>query len=144
MSIALSDWKASALRHPHRGHRVAYFEAGQGEPLEVFFIDFVGQGAVVLRYARFDLWQTNGPGTFGKGAPFDTVIEVTEVAGTVAYWIEGEERVLRFLDANGDEVPGSRREVNRNTLIWRTATSFHRLEGDLTREQAITIGATLP
>lgn len=33
MSIALSDWKASALRHPHRGHRVAYFEAGQGEPL---------------------------------------------------------------------------------------------------------------
>lgn len=117
---------------------------GQGEPLEVFLIDLIGQGAAVLRYERFDLWATNGSGAFGKGAPIDTIIEITEVAGTVAYWIEGEERIVRFLDASGEEVPGSRREVNRNTLVWLTEASFYRLEGDLTREQAIAIGATLP
>ncbi len=125
------------------GYEIA-LPRGEGEPLAVFFIDFVGQGAVVLRYARFDLWQTNGPGTFGKGAKIDTIVEVADVGSIVAYWIEGEARVLRFLDANGDEVPGSRREVSRNTLIWLTATSFYRLEGDLTREQAIAIGVTLP
>jgi hypothetical protein len=117
---------------------------GAGEPLEVFLIDFSGQGAVVLRYESFDLWQTDGPGSFGKGSPADTVIEVTQVADTQGYWIEGERRILRFLDERGDEVPGSRREVNRNTLVWRTAASFYRLEGDLTREQAIEIAESLP
>ena len=127
--------------------------AGQGEPRAVYFIEAYLRQAfgvagstvvVVLEYERFDLWQTRGPGYFVKGVPFDVRIATTEVNDAPAYWIESEGHTLRLVDADGTTVPGSQRTVIRNVLIWRGAETHYRLEGDLTRSQALVIARSLP
>ena len=128
--------------------------AGHGAPRAVYFIeaylrqvygvDAQGDIVVVLEFEGFDLWQTRARGYFLKGVPLDVLIETTDVKGAPAYWIESEGHTLQLVDADGNTVPGSQRTVIRNVLVWRGAETHYRLEGDLTRSQALVIARSLP
>lgn len=113
----------------------------------VYLVDYEGVAVAVLQYDDFDLWQTRDTdyGYFGKGVPVTNLIETPQVNGQFGYWISGGSHVVRFINADGDEVFGSRRTIDRNVLIWRSASNtFYRLETSLPLEEAVAIGARLP
>jgi hypothetical protein len=67
------------------------------------------------------------------------------VGGQAAYWIAGGGHIVRFVDASGTVVAGSERTVERNTLIWQSASGTnYRLETDLTQAEALALAETLP
>jgi len=117
-------------------------------PRAVFLVDYDGATVAVLQYDDFDLWQTRATdyGYFGKGVTTGTLLETPQIGGEYGYWVGGGGHVVRFIDAEGNEVVGSRRTIDRNTLIWRGPTSnvFYRLETSLLLEAAIPIAETLP
>ncbi len=121
--------------------------AGEEPPRAVYLVDYEGVEVAVLQYDEFDLWQTRetGYGYFGKVVRVTNVIETPSVNGQFGYWVSGGGYVVRFINADGEEVIGSRRTIDRNVLIWRSATgTFYRLETSLGMEEAVAIGATLP
>jgi hypothetical protein len=129
--------------------------AGSGEPAASYVADFAGVEIVILSYERFDLWQVRLEGeTFGKGiGVFEKgaftkearVIEQLQVNGELAYWIGNGSHIVRFVDARGTVVTGSERTVERNTLVWRSATGMnYRLETDLSRDEALALAESLP
>jgi hypothetical protein len=119
-----------------------------GEPPDaVYLVDYQGVAVAVFQYPDFDLWQTRtiDYGYFGKSVPVTNVIETPRVGERFGYWISGGSYVVRFINADGEEVIGSRRTIDRNALIWLSdAGTFYRLETSLSLEEALAIGATLP
>lgn len=119
--------------------------AGAGEPEAVWLVRFIETDAVVLEYAEFDLWESTLPaGFFQKGLPDGTTLRDHTVNGVPARWISGGTHIVRFIGANGREAAGSQRTVERNTMIWRSAYAFYRLETDLPFEEALRIAESLP
>lgn len=122
------------------------FADGQ-PPDAVYLVDYEGVAVAVLQYTDYDLWQTRATdyGYFGKGVPVTNTIETPDVGGQFGYWISGGSYVVRFINADGEEVVGSRRTIDRNTLIWQGGSgTFYRLETSLTLDEALAIGAGLP
>lgn len=123
---------------------------GAGDLEGVYLVGYNGFAVGVLQYERLDLWQARGTdfGAFGKNVPQGTIIETPRVGegvdDGVGYWIESGGHIVRFFDAEGREVAGSQRTVDRNTLIWRGAETFYRLETDLPLEDALAIARSLP
>jgi hypothetical protein len=119
--------------------------ADAGTP-DVYLARFGAQTTVLLRYPRFDLWQgRNGvPGLQVKSAPEGTLIETPQVRGRAGYWVAGTERTLRFVDADGRDIPGSTRTVGRNALVWTGENRLYRLETDLPLADALRIANQLP
>ena len=119
-----------------------------GPPNAMFLVNYEGLRIAVLQYEQYDLWQTKttGYGYFNKGVPPATAIETPRIGDTFGYWISGGGRVVRFVNDDGDEVIGSQRTVDRNTLIWRDVDSgvFYRLETSLSLDQALAIVQQLP
>jgi len=116
-------------------------------PRAVYLVDYEGVTVAVLQYDDFDLWQTRETdyGYFAKGVPVTNVLETPQVNGQFGYWISGGSYVVRFINSDGDEVIGSQRTIDRNVLIWRSASNtFYRLETSLPLEETVTIGARLP
>jgi hypothetical protein len=70
-----------------------------------------------------------------------TTVEVLTVNGGVGFWIEGRPHVIVYRDPTGTYVYESIRLV-RNSLAWEQGGTVLRIEGDLTREQALSIAAT--
>jgi hypothetical protein len=101
---------------------------------------------VVLRYPEFDLWEARLVGRVfvGKGVPEGEVIDTPMVNGLPGYWISGFARMVRFVDADGNEVPGTARVVTQNALVWATREMNYRIETDLPLEQALRIAESLP
>jgi hypothetical protein len=99
---------------------------------------------LILQHAEFDLWQKRGGDFIGKGLSSDAIVEVVHVGDSPAYWIVSSEYELRFLDAEGRELLGSRRTVDRNALIWNGAESFYRMETELPLAEALAIAESLP
>ena len=130
--------------------------SGAGAPSSSFVADFAGLKVVIFQYERFDLWQVRLTGQdFGKsvGGIFEKglftkesrVLEELTVNLQPAYWISNGSHIVRVVDARGTVVAGSERTVDRNTLVWRSATGInYRLETDLTRDEALEIARTLP
>ena len=119
--------------------------SGEPQP-EVYVARFGGQTFVLLRYPRFDLWQGRDgvPGMQVKSLPEGTVIETPSVNGRAGYWVAGVERSVRFVDADGRDVPGSTRMVTRNALVWSGANRLYRLETDLPLAEALRLANSLP
>ena len=103
-----------------------------------------GDIVVALEYERFDLWQKRGAGYFVKRVPRDILIAETDVNGNPAYWIESDGHTIRFVDEDGTEIAGSERTVIGNVLVWNSAETFYRIEGDLSQEEALAIAESLP
>lgn len=79
---------------------------------------------------------------FGKVIGNGTTLEDVSVGGHQGYWISGQPNVFFFVDAAGN----FRNETMRlatNTLILDYGGTIVRIEGDLTKEQALQIAASL-
>ncbi len=79
---------------------------------------------------------------FGKMLGPDTTLEPVTVAGHEGYWIAGSPHVFFFTDAAGN----FRNETMRlatNTLIFDMGGTVVRIEGNLTKAQALQIAASL-
>ena len=69
-----------------------------------------------------------------------TTVEVLEVNGGVAFWIEGSPHLIEYDLPNGDHNFDSIRLV-RNALAWEQGGTVIRIEGELTRDQALALAA---
>lgn len=132
-----------------------------GRPDEVYLqppTDAPAQGEVTLVYATrpgipvaaqtgVSVLVTEARGTvdqnfFGKMMGPDTTLEPVTVAGHQGYWIAGPLNEFFFTDANGN----FRNETVRlaaNTLILDYGGTVIRIEGNLTKAQAVEIATSL-
>ncbi len=117
---------------------------GAGEPEEIWAIRWGGQALIVMSFADLDLWQTRGGGYFGKSLPEDIALQQVLVDGRPAWWIADVDHLTSFHDAEGNEVLGSRRTVDRNALIWQGEATYYRIETELPLEEAVAIAESLP
>jgi hypothetical protein len=79
---------------------------------------------------------------FGKMIGPGTTLEAVSVGGHQGYWIAGQPNIFFFIDAAGS----FRNETLRlatNTLILDYGGTIVRIEGDLTKDQALQIAASL-
>lgn len=72
----------------------------------------------------------------------DTAVERVTVDGASGYWIEGERHVIAYIAPDGTRIEDSVRAVGK-TLLWARDGVTYRLEGELTRDQAIALAETL-
>ena len=79
---------------------------------------------------------------FGKMLGSDATIEAVTVAGHQGYWVAGSPHVFIFLDANGNFRDETMR-LATNTLILDEGGTIVRIEGNLTKEQAVAIATSL-
>jgi hypothetical protein len=130
-----------------------------GSPDEVYFEARVGDGIVSLVYrsrpgippaaetgaallvtqfrARIDE-ELIEKKLLGTG----TDIEFVTVDGGDGYWLEGRPHVLYFQDPDGVRLEQSVRLAG-NVLLWERGDLTLRIEGDITREQAIRIAESM-
>lgn len=79
---------------------------------------------------------------FGKMLGPEATLEEVQVNGHPGYWIAGKPHFFYFIDANGN----FRQETMRlatNTLIFDDGGTVVRIEGDLTKAQALEIAKSL-
>ena len=79
---------------------------------------------------------------FGKMLGPDTTLETVTVSGHDGYWISGSPNVFFFTDANG-EVRNETMRLAANTLILDYGGTVVRIEGNLTKAQALEIATSL-
>jgi len=132
--------------------------ASLGQPDEVYFDDGAPQGEVTLVYKSRPglnpsgqtgvavlITEVNGKveaNFFGKMLGPDTTLEEVSVNGNKGYWISGKPHIFYFTDAAGT----FRNEAFRlatNTLLFNDNGTIIRIEGDLTKAQALAIATSL-
>jgi hypothetical protein len=120
--------------------------SGEGEPREVYLVNYASQAVVVLRYERFDLWQAQlqQNAYFGKQVPRETLVREVSVRNVAATWLAGAPHFVSYILPGSLELRESIRTVDKNTLIWRTASAFYRMETDLSLDEALHIAEKLP
>jgi hypothetical protein len=79
---------------------------------------------------------------FGKMLGPGTTLEDVAVAGHQGYWIAGAPNVFFFTDVNGD-VRNETMRLATNTLILDEGGTVVRIEGNLTKAQALQVAASL-
>jgi len=79
---------------------------------------------------------------FGKTVGPDTTIESVEVGGHKGWWIAGEPHIFGFTDANGNPYFDTLR-LATNTLIIDHGGTIVRMEGDMTKGQALQLAGSL-
>ena len=119
-------------------------------PDAVYFSRSVPGGVVTFRYGpagaiRGLLTQFDSRPGFPyieKSAARGTRIERVSVDGDGGYWLEGRPHVVVFENEHGEVQTGTLRLAG-NTLLWQRGTVTLRLEGKLTKEQALAIAASV-
>ena len=79
---------------------------------------------------------------FGKIIGPGTTIEPVEVAGSSGYWIAGAPHAFAFTDSSGS-VRFETLRLATNTLLVNVGGTVVRIEGNLTKAQAVAIAASL-
>jgi hypothetical protein len=79
---------------------------------------------------------------FGKMLGPDTTFQEVTVNGHPGYWIAGKPHVFFFTDASG-QFRNETLRLATNTLIFDNAGTVVRIEGDLTKAQALEIAQSL-
>jgi hypothetical protein len=79
---------------------------------------------------------------FGKTVGPDTTIESVEVNGHKGWWISGAPHVFVFTDANGNPYFDTLR-LAANTLLLDDGGTVVRIEGDMTKAQALQIASSI-
>jgi hypothetical protein len=118
---------------PSQGEVTLVYSARQGIPVS-------GQTgvSVLITEAR----GTVDKGFFGKMLGPDATLEEVQVNGHPGYWIAGKPHVFFFMDANGKFRDETMR-LATNTLIFDNGGTIVRIEGDLTKAQALEIAKSL-
>jgi hypothetical protein len=70
------------------------------------------------------------------------LVEQVEVAGQPGYWFSGEPHFYTYRDARGG-LTDERTRLAGNTLVWQAGEQTLRLEGQVPREQALRIAASM-
>ena len=119
---------------PGNAPRVALiYEARPGLPA----VEETGVGLLVVQF-RGDL----EPGTFGKGLGPGARLEAVVVDGDRGFWIEGQAHLFFYRDEHGQ----FREETFRlaaNTLLWERGDLTLRLEGALSKDEALRIATSM-
>lgn len=79
---------------------------------------------------------------FGKTIGADATLEHVTVNGHQGYWIAGQPHVFVFIDSDG-KVRSETMRLATNTLIFDDGGTIVRIEGNLTKTQAIQIATSL-
>ena len=79
---------------------------------------------------------------FGKMLGPDTTIEPVTVAGSSGYWVAGAPHVFVFVDSSG-QIRYETLRLATNTLLLDVGGTVVRIEGNLTKAQALQIAASL-
>jgi hypothetical protein len=79
---------------------------------------------------------------FGKTVGQGTTIESVDVHGHAGWWIAGQPHVFVFTDANGNPYFDTLR-LATNTLLIDDNGTVVRIEGDMTKQQALQIASSL-
>jgi hypothetical protein len=79
---------------------------------------------------------------FGKMLGSDSTIEPVTVAGHQGYWVAGSPHIFVFVDESGN-VRYETMRLATNTLILDVGGTVVRIEGDLTKAQALQIATSL-
>jgi hypothetical protein len=79
---------------------------------------------------------------FGKMLGDGTTLEEVTVNGHQGYWIAGQPHIFVFIDANG-QFRSETMRLATNTLLIDDNGTVIRIEGDLTKAQALEIAASL-
>jgi hypothetical protein len=118
---------------PSQGEVTLVYSARQGIPVS-------GQTgvSVLITEAR----GTVDKGFFGKMLGPDATLEEVQVNGHPGYWIAGKPHVFFFMDANGKFRDETMR-LATNTLIFANGGTIVRIEGELTKAQALEIAKSL-
>jgi hypothetical protein len=123
---------------------------GFDEPDAIYVSDGVPGGLVSFLYgsetrprALLSEFETE-PGLpyIRKSAPRGTRIEAVTVDGGRGYWLEGAPHEFVFVNRNGQTQPGTLR-LATNTLVWQRDRLTLRLEGKLTRSEALRIARSM-
>ena len=119
--------------------------AALGTPDAVYFLDLPVGGQVVLVYAtngdRPTVLLSEFEGSragLGKGLPPGGSVEEVNVNGNRGLWINGDPHVVFFVDMQGRPQSETTR-LSANVLLWENNRLTLRLEGALTRDQAVQI-----
>ncbi len=91
----------------------------------------------------FTVYSFRTRGAFLKLTPSKTTVENLSVNGSKAFWIEGSEHFIKFLDEFGRERFEHERVVTGNTLAWEHGDVTYRLETTLPLEDALKIAESL-
>jgi len=129
-----------------------------GEPDEVYFNRPPSGGEVTLVYAhRADIAVSGLTGVsvlvteargrvdeiyFQKMLGPDSTLEQVTVGGHTAYWISGHPHAFVFTDAEGNAYYDTLR-LATNTLIFDDNGTIVRIEGDMTKAQALQIAGSI-
>jgi hypothetical protein len=118
-----------------------------GAPDEVYFSADVPGGQVTFLWgtrqeARLLMTQSPGSAFAEKMLQPESETERTDVDGRPAIWFFGEEHFFVFRDRRGALQEDTGRLVG-NTLLWQLGDLTVRIEGDLSKEQALEIARSV-
>lgn len=118
-----------------------------GEPDEVYYSTAIPGGQVTLIWGerrKVQLLMTQSPGeAFAeKMLTPGTSAESAEVDGKPGVWFSGEPHVFIYRDERGDLREETAR-LARNTLLWQDGQLTVRIEGDLSKDEALEIARTV-
>ena len=71
-----------------------------------------------------------------------TVIEEVDVSGNQGFWVAGTPHLVAYPDLQGG-FPPSASQVAGNVLVWSQAGLTFRLEGEMTKEEALRIAGSM-
>jgi hypothetical protein len=120
-----------------------------GDPDEIYFSDFPSGGMVSFVYgsseeprALFSQFKGKTGEAVLKKVEAGTNVEGVRVGGEPGFYLSGEPHVFGFVDRNGLFQEETVRLVG-NVLVWERAPLTLRLEGDVSREEALRIARSV-
>jgi hypothetical protein len=149
--LNLAGGSTLAAAEEHLGTKIPLptYPSDLGEPDHVFVQELGGPVAILLwleperpDQVRLALYVLRLEGDAFAGKFEVDEVEEVQVNGRLAYWVRGE-HVLQFLAPSGEPRFEPRRPVADNVLLWETGGTTFRLEGRLTRDEAIRIAESL-
>jgi hypothetical protein len=120
-----------------------------GDPDHVYYLDFPVGGMVSFVYgdtqeprALFTQFRATVDDSIYKKVLEDTRIEPLSINGEPGFWLTGEPHVFYYVDAQGNFDDENIRLAG-NVLLWERGQLTLRLEGDLSRAEALEIARSV-
>jgi hypothetical protein len=120
-----------------------------GDPDHVYYLDFPVGGMVSFVYgdtqeprALFTQFRATVEDAVHKKVLEDTRIEPLRIEGEPGFWLTGEPHLFYYVDAQG-RFDDENIRLAGNVLLWERGLLTLRLEGDLSRAEAVEIARSV-